>query len=152
MLLQHVRAPKQQGGALGRCPPAPVFLERVVGRFDRSVDFLGAAALDDGDHLAGGGILDWKAVGFGARRPAEGSEFGCCLVGCGGHCYSLEPEGVPTVGHDRLAGDPGGLVCGEQEDAPGNVGGFGLAVDHLAAQAGIHDRLREPLGHRRPGQ
>jgi hypothetical protein len=63
-----------------------------------------------------------------------------------------EPERVPAVGHDRLAGDPGGLVCSEQEDAACDVGGFGLAVDHLTAQAGIHDCLRDTLGHRSPGQ
>jgi hypothetical protein len=63
-----------------------------------------------------------------------------------------EPERVSAVGHDRLTGDPGGLVRGEQEDAPGNVGGLGLAVDHLAAQAGIHDGLGDPFGHRGPGK
>ena len=60
-----------------------------MGCFNRGVDLLGAAALDDGDHLTGGGILDWKAVGFGIRGPAEGSEFGYCLVGCGGHLLLL---------------------------------------------------------------
>jgi hypothetical protein len=60
-----------------------------VGCFNCGVDLLGAAALDDGDHLTRGGILDWKAVGFGTRGPAEGREFGYCLVGRGGHCYSF---------------------------------------------------------------
>ena len=51
-------------------------------------------------------------------------------------------------GIDGLTGDPGGLVRGEQEDAPGDVGGLGRAVDYLTAEAGIHDGLREPFGHR----
>jgi hypothetical protein len=46
-----------------------------VGRFNRGVDFLRAAALDDGYHLAGGGILDRKAVGLGIGGPAEGRKF-----------------------------------------------------------------------------
>ena len=40
-------------------------------RFDRGADFLGAAALDDGGHLTGGGILDRNAVGPGIRGPSE---------------------------------------------------------------------------------
>jgi len=43
----------------------------TVGRFDRGADFLGAAALDDGGHLTGGGILDRNAVGPGIRGPSE---------------------------------------------------------------------------------
>jgi hypothetical protein len=75
VLLEHVRAPKQESGALGRCPPAPVGLECPVGCFNRGVDLLGAAALDDGYHLAGGRILDREAVGLGIRGPAEGRKF-----------------------------------------------------------------------------
>jgi hypothetical protein len=46
-----------------------------VGRFNRSVDFLQAAALDDGFHLAGGGILDRKRSvwAFEDQRKVESS-------------------------------------------------------------------------------
>jgi len=50
---------------------------------------------------------------------------GCWLEPCG---VASEPERVSAVGHDRLTGDPGGLVRGKQEDATGNVGGLGLAL------------------------
>jgi hypothetical protein len=38
---------------------------------NRGADFLGAAALDDGGHLTGGGILDRNAGGLGIRGPSE---------------------------------------------------------------------------------
>ena len=83
-----------------------------------------------------------------ANAPGDVLVIQAVLVGR----VASEPERVPAVGHDRLTGDPGGLVRGKQEDATGNVGGLGLAVDHLAAQAGIHDGLGDPFGHRGPGQ
>ena len=72
-----------------------------------------------------------------ASRHGGGSD-------CPGASLASEPERIPAVGHDRLASDPARLVGREQEDAPCDVGGFGLAVDHLAAQAGIHDGLGIP--------
>jgi hypothetical protein len=69
---------------------------------------------------------------------ASGFLQGVVVTGGGrGAPRASESERVPAVGHDRLTGDPGGLVCGEQEDAACDVGWFGLAVDYPAAQAGI---------------
>ena len=50
-----------------------------------------------------------------------------------------QAERVAAVGHDCLSGDPSGLVCGEDEDASGDIVSLDHAMNHLAAEAVIDD-------------
>ena len=80
---------EQERGALGWRAPAPVGLERAVGRLDGSVHLRGPASLDEGYYLAGCRVLDTEPVGFVMGRPPVGAEFG--FQGCG-HCELSFPE------------------------------------------------------------
>jgi len=64
MRFESIRAGEQQPCSLSATAPTPVVSERLMGRFDRGVHLRHTPTLENRDRLAGGGIVNWKAVGL----------------------------------------------------------------------------------------
>ena len=79
---------QQERSALGQRTPAPVGLERAVGRLDRSVHLRGPASLEKGYHLASCRVLHRESVGRVVLRPPVGGQPG--FQGCGHGELSLQ--------------------------------------------------------------